>query len=184
MHWVCLAGIETIRDKAGTVLRYSDTFLNNIKTFKHDYPADSFKLIDARDFLGSALPMTAIFDEIAALTQPVDKLIISCHSDPDALYIFSHSRYDVEDQYRTIHKQTDWSSIKFSPSAEIKICGCQTAGAKGVVLPDSIAQNIANNSKITTYGFVWKSSQRSRRDGWYVQKPDRGGFVKCTPKKK
>lgn len=181
-HIACIAGIETVR-KDGVVIKLSCTFGNNIKTFQHDDSLSKFSVFDARDFMDLDDPMRGIMDHLVELP-PIDQLLITCHSDSEALYIFSHVRTELDEGMRTINKDTDWSGVKFSPSAEIRLLGCQTAGQKGVRFPECTAQWIADGAGVATFGFVSRSAQRVRRDGWWVQVPDIKRVEKFLPRVK
>jgi hypothetical protein len=58
--------------------------------------------------------------------------------------------------------------------------GCQTGGQEGKKWPLSMAQDIANKTKVPVWAFTSKSSQKQRKDGQYIMVPEIGGYVKFT----
>ena len=181
-HIVAICGIETVRDKAGVVKKLSETFRNNVRTIEHDSVGDKVSVVDARSFLKSENPVSDMMTHIASLGA-IDTLVYSGHSDSENLYVFSHVRTELIDEFRVIGKNTDWKSPKFSETGGVFLCGCQAGGQKGVRFPECIAQWIADSIKVTVSAFVSKSSQRSRRDGWYIQVPDIKRVEKFIPRK-
>lgn len=183
IYTIALIGLETIKKEDGTIKYFSATFDNNIRTWKMDHPNEDVYFLDARAFYKEPLPMTAIFNKLKELSQvrPINKLLYSGHSAIDQLYFFSKVRKDVPEEERYFCKSHTWEGIKFAANSEIRLMGCQTVGIGGKKLPDSIAQTISDFTKVVTWGFVSKSSQR-RRGKRYEQVPDIGGYVKCTPK--
>lgn len=180
---IALAGLETIKDADGKVKYFAQTFLNNIKTWKKDNKQFSTELIDCRDYREMASPMTALWADIEDLSRqtPLDRLIITCHSDWEGLYLFSKYRKELaeEDRYVTVNR--DLSTIQFNPGANITIYGCQAGGRFGKKWPSSIAQTIADSSRVSVLAFASRSSQRRRKDGGFYQRPDIGGLVEFTP---
>jgi hypothetical protein len=114
----------------------------------------------------------------------MDQLLISCHSDPEGLYLFSHIRRELEEDDRYITLKRDWSKIKFTPGAVITLLGCQTAGQDGMALKECIAQTIADETGVKVIGFTSKSSQKKRKDGGYEQVPENGKYVMVMPRVK
>lgn len=182
LHTIALIGLETIKNEDGSVKYFSATFENNIRTWKTDHPREDVIFLDARKFYNEPFPMTAIFNKLRELSslRAIDKLLYSGHSGSDQLYFFSKVRKDVPEEERYFCMTHTWDEIIFSPKAEIRLMGCQTAGVGGKKLPESIAQSIADNTKVVTWGFVSKCSQR-KRGKRYEQIPDIGGYVKCIP---
>lgn len=182
LHTVALAGLETIYKEDGTVKHFSETFLNNIKTYVKDNPEEDVVIIDARHFREEKGPMTAIWARLREASDfvPIDKLIITSHSGTDELYIISRYRKGLPDSERYFTKEDTWEGVRFNSGAEIRLWGCNTAGRDGVKINDSICQAIANKAKVATYGYVWQTSQKKRGDGYY-QIPDRPTVIKCMP---
>lgn len=177
---IAVIGIETIRDANGNVKRFSDTFLDNMETYRSDHPDDNVLLFDSRKYVkdGTDSPIDSLLNHAArSFKDGVDEIIYAGHSDSEILYVFSRTRTDCEDEGRFIMKETDWSRFKFNPGARIRLTGCQAGGQEGKKWDECIAQWIADNSGVTVLAFVSKSSQRKIGNKYY-QKPDIGGFVK------
>jgi len=182
---VGVAGIETVRDKQGHVLKLSQTFANNVMTWKKDHRVNyETKVVDCRNYKEEASPMAALWLAVDAAygDSGIDCLFITAHSDWEGIYLYSKIRKELgeEDRYITIHR--DWSALKFNPGATIYLAGCQAGGRFGKKWPACIAQTIANSSGATVYAFASRSAQRKRPDGGFEQKPDIGGFIKFEPK--
>jgi len=177
---VCIAGLETIKDKKTNKVKYfSDTFLNNIRTWvKENKDCDS-KILDARDYKDLNDPMLALFNDIKSV-QGLDRLIITCHSDWEGLYIISKYRKgEIPDSHRYVEYYTEWEGFNFNPNAEIWLMGCQAGGRFGKKWDMCIAQDIANKTNTTVMAYASRSSQRYI-DGGYRQVPDTGGFHTFT----
>lgn len=181
---VAIAAIETVRDKQGKVIKLSVTFLNNMQTWEKDRrKTHNTKILDCRAYKDDPSPMGGLWRALAEAygDKGIDKLVISCHSDWEGLYIFSKIRKELgeEDRYITLFRE--WGEIKFNPGASIELHGCQTGGREGKIIPDSIAQTIANKSGVSVWGYLYRSSQKQRPDGGYIQKPERGGLTEFVP---
>ena len=180
MNVIALVGLETIKDQNGNVKFFADTFLDNIKTWHHDNPKKPIKIFDARNYKDTELPIQSIFKDISEYSKNgIDIFLYSGHSDPDALYIISKVRKELEDKDRFITKDTDWSVLTFNKGAIIKLMGCQAGGQDNKKWPDCIAQTIADKTKTKVLAFTCKSSQHQKNGGYY-QIPDSGGYVEFT----
>lgn len=178
---VAVAGLETIKNHTtGKVKCFADTFLNNIRTIKHDHPKDKLVIVDAREYKDSATPMSDLWRIVKnAAACGIDELFFSVHSDWEGLYIISKYRKgEIPDSERYIELNFDWSGLNWNPGAAIRIAGCQTGGRFGQKWPKSLAQDIANKTGVAVWAFCSRSSQQVRADGHYYQKPDIGGYVK------
>jgi hypothetical protein len=174
---VAIAGIETVRDKEGHVLKLSVTFLNNMETWARDRKrTHRTKILDCRTFKDEVSPMSSLWEcmKTAFGGQGIDHLVISSHSDWEGLYLFSKIRKELGEEDRYITLERDWAGLVFNPGACIELQGCQTGGKDGVRLNGSIAQVIANKTKVCVHGFTCRTSQKRRADGGYIQVPDRG----------
>ena len=186
---VAICGIETVRDNNGTVLKTSDTFRNNIRTWEKDHPNFKVVVVDARDHIHAVDPISSLWLEVQNAFlhdkhEPcIDKLLYSGHSDTDILYVFSHVRMELPNEMRVLSGDFNWADAPYGKSAEIKLMGCQAGGQRGKKFTECIAQRVSDKTRKTVYAFVSRSSQRKRADGGYVQTPDIGGYVKFTPNK-
>jgi len=181
---LAIAGIETIRNRQGVVVKLSCTFVNNANTWAKDNAADyETAVIDCRTFKDEPSPMSALWAFIGSVygDKGIDRLFISSHSDPDGLYLFSKIRKELGEEDRYITLSRDWSKLKFNPGAEVILAGCQAGGKYGKKYPACIAQTIANSSGATVHAFVSRSAQQKRPDGGFYQRPDLRGFIKFTP---
>ena len=179
---IALAGLETIKRDDGSIKHFSQTFLNNVLTFKKDNAHMDVEIVDARDFWEFPKPMSALWERLRVLSEdrPIDLLMISSHSGPEQLYFFSKVRKDVPEEERYFCMTDKWEDIEFSKDAKIELHGCQAAGMHGEKFVASIAQSIADATKVPTYGYLWKTSQKKIGDKFY-QVPDHGKLVKCDP---
>ena len=181
---LAIAGIETIRNRQGHVMKLSCTFVNNANTWAKDNDADyETAVIDCRTFKDEPSPMSALWAFIGSVygDKGIDRLFISSHSDPDGLYLFSKIRKELGEEDRYITLSRDWSKLKFNPGASIWLHGCQAGGKYGKKHAVCIAQTIANSSGATVHAFVSRSAQQRRPDGGFFQRPDIGGAVKFEP---
>ena len=180
---IALAGLETIKRDDGSIKHFSQTFLNNVLTFKKDNHDKDVEIIDARDFWEFPKPMSALWERLRVLSEdrPIDLLMISSHSGPEQLYIFSKVRKDVPEEERYFCMTDEWEDVEFSKGAKIELQGCQTAGMHGEKFVASIAQSIADATRVSTYGHLWKTSQKKIGEKYY-QIPEHGKLVKCDPK--
>jgi len=180
---LALVGLETIMESNHRIKFFANTFLNNVTTWQKDHPDDQTKILDARKYKDHPNPIGSMRTDSINAFPVIDILYISCHSDPEGLYLFSHYRKgDIPDSYRYIDTDFDWSQFKFNPEAMIYLAGCRTVGDNGVIFKDTIAQDIANKTDTPVNGFNWKSSQHERQDGGFEQKPDHGTWVRLFPK--
>ena len=175
MNVVAICGLEQCPDG----IRWSDTFLNNIKTWKRHHASDNLVIVDARDYVDCSDPMASLWRDVKKAHDVTDLVIYSGHSSPINLLVFYHCQTDLDNSKRYIGVKLPWD-MPLSDKAEIILWGCQTAGVKGTQSENSIAQAIANNSKRPTWGFVWRSSQKLK-DGGFYQTPEHGGLVECKP---
>jgi hypothetical protein len=180
---VAIAGIETIRNKLGKVLKYSDTFLDNLLTYRHEHPEDHVAIIDARSFLGKGSPHPAedVWKAACSKFESIDRIVYAGHSSDESLVLFSHTRteLDIENRYwrTSFHYEAPYSK-----DAEIYIFGCQAGGRDGKKWPVCIAQTIADKTGKTVWAFVSKSYQVEGPKGRYRQKSDdKVGLVKFEP---
>lgn len=174
MKTVAIAGLELAPSGV-----WAWTFLNNIITYVKAHKYDDIKVIDARDHAEAANPMASLWSAVKKAHDKTDLVIYSGHSSPINLLVFYHCQIDLPNSHRYIGVDYPWD-IALSDKAQIILWGCQTAGVKGVKSENSIAQAVANTTKRSTFGFVWRSSQKKHADGYY-QEPERGGLVECTP---
>ena len=184
---VVIAAIETIRNKEGKVVRLSDTFLDDSKTWKGDHRRTfETKILDCRTYKELPSPMTGLWEGLAAAfgDRGIDRLAICCHSDWEGLYIFSKIRKELSEDDRYITLNREWAGITFNPGAKIEIHGCQAGGRDGVRMSDCIAATIANKSGAIVLAYTSKTSQQRRPDGGYYQKADRGKMVEFVPAKR
>lgn len=181
---VAIAGIETIRNDAGEVLRYADTFLNNVHTWIAENPAATVKVLDARHYTKCDNPVQAVWKDVVASFDKIDTLIYSGHSSPESLICFSHIRLDLTVEQRYFRIDFDYTTAPWSDDASFYIYGCQAGGEHGVVWPTSIAQCIANQIKRTVYAYTSKSYQKESPKGCFHQvSDDKIGLVKFIPNK-
>lgn len=174
-----IVGIETIKDKhTGEVTKLSQTFLNNINTWVKDNPSYTSHVFDARDFLKFSNPLLEVFNNVSKLG-PLDTLVYSGHSGPEKLFVFYNCRQELSDSHRTINFDTCWDGMKFNSDANIWLQGCQTGGVKGEKWPVCIAQDIADKTGTTTWGFTSRSAQKKTGNKFY-QIPDYGSYIKFT----
>lgn len=178
---VAICGIETVRDEAGNVKKFSTTFLNNMITWKKNNPKDALVVIYARDYLKCEDPIAALWAAVCgAYPDGIDELIYSGHSSSEHLIIYSHVLYELSDDKRWIGFEFPFIA-PFKEGAVIRLWGCQAGGQEGKKWPNCIAQTFADKSQRTVYAFISKSSQRKRNGGFY-QVPDVGGMVRFDPK--
>lgn len=173
----CLAiiGLETITRNDGTII-WSDTFYNNIDTWRQEHPDHTTIICDARKWRYDVDPLASMFETIMSVqTSGVwDTIVYSGHSDTDTLYIFSRLaaiRPELHDDAKFITRLTDLSFLATKTKTQIYLLGCQTAGQKGKKIDDCIAQCIADSANCLVYGYASKTAQE-KRDGRYHQKPD------------
>lgn len=177
-HAVIVVGLETIKNKDGSLKCWADTFLDNANTWKHDHHEKyETKILDTRDYMDLDDPLAAIWEELQK--ENIDLLFYSGHSDETTLYVVSKYRVELESYQRFIDCATDWSEIEFNPHAEIYLSGCQAGGKEGKKFDQCIAQDIADKTEAKVFAYASKSSQHKKGDGYY-QIPDIGGFVLFT----
>ena len=184
MNVVIIAGVETIRYPNGRVKKYSDTFLDNSETWRHENPGVNLVILDARKYIKRENPIEAIWKAVFDSFPVLDKLIYFGHSSTESLICFSHVRTElsVEERYfrSGFHYIAPWSK-----DAEIVILGCQAGGQQGKKWSTSIAQIIADKIQHTVYAYVSKSYQKEGPKGHYHQvSDDKIGLVKFLPESK
>ena len=181
---VAIAGVETIRNKEGKVLKYSDTFLDNMLTWKHEHPKDNIVILDARKYIKCENPIEAIWQDVVKSFEQLDELIYAGHSSTESLICFSHVRLDLNLEQRYFRSNFHYN-VPWSKDASFSIFGCQAGGMNKKKMLDSIAQIISNKIERTVYAFVSKSYQKEDPKGHYRQvSDDKIGLVKFTPIKK
>lgn len=104
--------------------------------------------------------------------------ILGIASQPDALLVFWDARFDLSKSDRFITANTDWSYINFNPYANIKFAGCNTAGWDGQKRENTIAQDIADKTAMTVWGYVSNSHQANINGGYYQVADDGSGYVR------
>lgn len=163
-----------------TIKHFSDTFLNNVSTWKHDNPTDNVVILDARSYLKSETPLSDLWRDVCS-SHPtgIDTLVYSGHSSPEHLLVFAHCLTQLDHSQRFLGVENAYVA-PFSPSAQIYLMGCQAGGKEGCKQPDSIAQVIANKTHRKVFAHVWRTSQKEVK-GRYYQKPERGEIVEFTP---
>ena len=180
---VAIASVETIRYPNGRVKKYSDTFLDNMLTYKHENPKENLVIIDARKYIKKENPIEAIWKAVVESFPTIDKLIYSGHSSTESLICFSHVRTElsIEERYfrAGFHYTAPWSD-----NAEFYIYGCR-AGGDGQKASDSIAQVIANKINKKVWAFINRSYQKEGPKGHYHQvSDDKIGLVEFIPEVK
>lgn len=175
MNVVAICGTEPCPDS----LKYSDTFMNNMRTWRKEHKEDKLVIYDARDFITAADPLRFLWRNVKESFPSIDLVIYSGHSSPLNLLVFYHARTNLPNDMRYIGGDFEWD-MPLSENATIILLGCQTVGTKGVKNPNSIAQKIANTTKRHVFGYTWRSSQKLINGGYY-QLPERGGLVEVTP---
>ena len=164
-----------------TIKHYSDTFLNNVLTWKHDNPTDKVVIVDARKYIKSPEPMSELWRDVC-LSHPegIDIFLYSGHSSPEHLLVYSHCRHDISDDQRYLGFENAFT-MPLSPNAKIYLYGCQAGGKEGEKWENSIAQVMADKTGRLVHAYAYRTSQKQRPDGHYYQKPDRGGLLDFTP---
>lgn len=179
---VAICGIETIRNKSGKVMRYSDTFLDNMLTYQHEHPKDSVVIVNARDYLKvtSSTPAADLWKVACSKFDKIDKIVYAGHSSDESLIVFSHCKTELDIEQRYWRSSFHYEA-PYADNAEIIIYGCQAGGKEGKKWPVCIAQTIANKTGKTVWAFVSKSYQIEGPRGHYHQKSDdKIGLVKFT----
>ena len=180
---VAIVGIETVRSPSGKVLRYADTFWDNMLTYRMEHPEDNVALVDARDYIKEVNPIEAVWRAVVAHGS-ISKLLYSGHSSSESLVCFSHTRKElpVEQRYfrAGFHYTAPWES-----DATFTILGCQAGGERAQKWSNSIAQIIANKINRTVWAFVSKSYQTEGPKCHFHQvADDKIGLVEFTPMEK
>jgi hypothetical protein len=178
---VAIAGVETIRSKTGKVLRYSDTFLDNMLTYRHENPKDNIVIVDARAFLANPTATSEdVWKDVCSKFDKIDKIIYAGHSSDESLIVFSHTKTEMDIEQRYWRSSFHYNA-PYADDAEIIIYGCQAGGKEGKKWPVCIAQTIANKTGKVVWAFVSKSYQIEKPKGHYRQKSDdKVGLVKFT----
>jgi len=177
---VAIIGIETIRDSNGVVKKFSETFLNNIRTWKRDNPKDNLVIIDALKYLKVEKPLDAIWKAVCDSYDEIDQLIYFGHSSDESLIVFSYTLEHLSLEERWFRAGFHYDA-PFAPDAEIFLYGCQTGGQRGEKWDTSLAQIIANKTNRTVWAYVSKSYQIEKPKGHFYQiSDDKIGLVKFT----
>ena len=180
---IAIAGLETRKTKQGRI-KHCWTFYNNCMTWVKDLKGNHVRIVDARDFVEDPHPIRSIMSHLGGICfdhGPIDKLMISSHSDWEGLYIISKSRTNLPEPDRYILPYTKWDGIEFSPDAAICLQGCQTAGQRGNKMKECICQDLADNTDVLVYGYACKAAQKLRNGGYYPV-PDIGGLIEFKPR--
>jgi len=175
---VFVGAIESIY-KDQVFQKYGWIFVNNAQSYAKMNKAENVKIIDCRSYVASPNPIQSLIEEIQK-TSVIHKLIISCHSDPEALYIFSRTRYDLPDDHKFLTASSDWNSLNLAVGGDIILQGCQTAGYHGEPLEECIAQSVADKTLCDVYGFINKSSQK--KIGENFEQKAVGGYRLVKPR--
>lgn len=177
---IAICGIETIRDENGIVQKYSDTFLNNMLTYKNENPYDKVVIIDARGYLKGSKTIVDVWKDVCSHFDKIDKIIYSGHSSDESLILFSHTKTDLDVELRYFRSNFHYEA-PYAENAEIIIYGCQAGGKQGKKFENCIAQTIANKTGKTVWAFVSKSYQVEGPKYQFRQKSDdKIGLVKFT----
>lgn len=182
---VVVAGIETVRDKNGKVLKFSQTFLNNACTYKKDRPKDNVIIVDARQYVPKEDPIADLLHDVRMSFGHdeglgIDELVYTGHSDSERLYVFSRVRTDLDDSKRFLDGSSEWTA-PYNKDAVIRLLGCQAGGQRGKRWDVCVAQDIANKARRTVYAYMCRTAQKKRQDGGFEQRPDFPGFGKFEP---
>lgn len=182
---VVLAGIETVRDKDGKVLKLSQTFMNNARTYRKDRPKDNVNIIDARDYMASENPIEALMHDVRMSFGHdeglgIDELVYIGHSDPTTLYVFSRVCKDHPDEQRFLTGASEWVA-PYNKGASIRLISCQAGGTHGKKATVCLAQDISNTSGLKVYAYTSRCAQIRRKDGGFEQRPDYPGFALFLP---
>ena len=193
---IAIAGLETLKNKKGVPYKWAYTFINNVETWIKDNwdkkGGGKATILDARDFKDYAEPITGVLDAMIAAAKDMpdglDALFYTGHGDMETLYVFSKSRTDLPDSFRFIMLENltwHWPEINWStnPNKGIWLSTCRAGGDEGKKWETCIAQYLANETKVRTWGFLWRSSQKQRADKGYFQKPEHGDYVAFDPLK-
>ena len=178
---VAIAGIETIRSPSGKVRRFSDTFWDNMLTYRHEHPKDNVVIVDARAFLSNPSATSEdVWKDACSKFDKIDRIIYAGHSSDESLIVFSHTKLELDIEQRYFRTNFHYNA-PYADDAEIIIYGCQAGGKEGKKWPVCIAQTIANKTGKTVWAFVSKSYQVEGPRGHYHQKSDdKIGLVKFT----
>lgn len=178
---VAICGIETIRNKSGKVMRYSDTFLDNMLTYQREHPKDNVVIVDARSYLKTPSMTSAdVWKDVCSKFDKIDRIVFAGHSSDESLIVFSHTKKELDIEQRYWRSSFHYEA-PYADDAEIVIYGCQAGGKDGKKWPVCIAQTIANKTGKTVWAFVSKSYQVEGPRGHYHQKSDdKIGLVKFT----
>ena len=179
---VLLVGIETVRGKDGKVIKLSETFVNNARTFEKDNRKDHVIRIDARNYLTADNPIGELWHDVCmsyghSEGLAIDELIYMGHSDSTTLYVFSRVCTEHPDEQRFLSSYSDFTA-PYNKNAAIRLISCQAGGERGKKFDDCIAQTIADQTKRTVYAYTSRCAQIRRRDGGFEQRPDYPGFAK------
>ena len=181
---VVVAGIETIRDSSGCVLKLSETFMNNARTYKKDHKSDNVVIINAADHKDARDPVNSLWLAILGAfgeKGKIDELFYTGHSDSTTLYVFSHVRMELDNYMRLLTADNPWQDFPYSKDAVIRLGGCQAGGQRGEKWVSSIAQVISNKTGKKVFAFVMRSSQKIKNGGYYQISDGKKGYVEFTP---
>lgn len=192
---LAIAGLETMKNKQGVPYRWSETFMNNVATWIKDNWLKSAGgkaiILDARSFKSRPNPLADLCDAIVTASMEMDggldALFYTGHGDMITLYVFSKTQPTLPDTSRfitlTFPLQDYWKQIHWSenPGKGIWLATCRAGGDEGHKWEKCIAQHLATMTKTTTWGFLWRCSQKQRADRGYYQRPDHGSYVPFRP---
>ena len=177
---VAIIGIETIRDSDGIVKKFSETFLNNIRTWKKDNPKHNLVIIDALKYLKIENPLDAIWKTVCESYDVIDQLIYFGHSSDESLIVFSHTLEELSVEERWFRAGFHYQA-PFAKDAEIFLYGCHAGGRNGKKWDTSLAQIIANKTNRTVWAYVSQSYQIEKPKGRFYQvSDDKIGLVQFT----
>jgi hypothetical protein len=176
MHTVILCGLETIYNQDGTFKLFSCTFRNNADTYAAEHETEIVDVIDARDYKSSPTPMGAVMGKLRSLSRvsPIDLFVYNGHSSTNNLLVFYKWAATSDNDQRFITHKTSWSGVNFAHDATIELWSCRTGG--NYVRDEScIAQAVADNSRVPTWGYICRTSQKQVGNKYY-QMPEKDEY--------
>ena len=175
-HVVILCGLETIYNPDGSFKLFSSTFGNNAATYVADHPDETVDIIDARDYRDCVKPMSAVMGKLRSIAKlsAIDMLVYNGHSSCNNLLMFYKWSSTSSNDERFITENTSWKDIEFSGHSKIELWSCRTGG-NYIEDKTCIAQHIANNSKVPTWGYICRTSQKKIGNKYY-QKPEKAEY--------
>ena len=179
---VAIAGLETIYDGKHQHFRHSETFLNNILTYREDHPQDKVTILDARDYKEMVCPLREIFNDLVRVGE-IDLLIYSGHSGLNKLFVFFRYPEGKPDRFRFITKDNldFWKAVRFAEGAQIKLMGCQTLGQNGMRKDECIGQWISDATGVPVWGFASRSAQKKIGNKFYMRAATQYELVNPRP---